>query len=72
MKAKPKIISIDANFNDCKELKSIFDKILEKVKRANEIESNKEYSFKIDYVIEPRIELVNGIECAIYPSKMNF
>ena len=72
MKATPKKMKIEVNFNDSNELKYHLDSILNKFRFGYKSEKTKDYYFELQNLIEPRIELVNGIECQIFPSKMNF
>lgn len=80
MKAAKKTISINIDFFD----KNDFIKALDYIK-ANAHSVNKkpyerlaintafiEYGLTIDYNIKPRIETINGKECIIFESKLNF
>lgn len=72
MKSTPKKIKIEVKFNDVNELKYRLDTILNRARFGYKSDKTKDYSFEFQNVIEPRIEMINGIECEIYPSKMNF
>lgn len=71
MKAKPKRIKIDAEFNDFNELKFILTQIHGLSRKGNDKIKKKNFKYEIEYFIEPRIEVVNEIECIIIPSKIN-
>lgn len=72
MKSIPKKIKIEVKFNDVNELKYRLDIIFNRARFGYKSDKTNGYSFELQNVIEPRIELVNGIECEVYPSKMNF
>jgi hypothetical protein len=72
MKTHQKKIKIEVNFNDFNELKYHLETILNRSKFGYKSDKKKDYSFEMLNLVEPRIEMINGIECQIFPSKMNF
>lgn len=72
MKSKPKQIEIKVNFNDVSDLKNTFDEILGLIKKGCESKDKSDYQYKMKIIPKQRFEIVNGSECLVIESKLNY